>query len=137
MDVIRKISEKENLNIRMDNCLIKIKNVPFSPLCTVQDWLKIIKTADIIFTDSFHCSVFCILFHKKFVVAPSYQGGEGRMVDLLSKFGLEDRFYRTPLELEKNKNVWLQPIDYANVDSVINEKRKESREYLKSALLNK
>lgn len=137
MDVIRKISEKENLNIRMDNCLIKIKNIPFSPLCTVQDWLKIIKTADIIFTDSFHCSVFCILFHKKFVVAPSYQGGEGRMVDLLSKFGLEDRFYRTPLELEKNKNVWLQPIDYANVDSVINEKRKESREYLKSALLNK
>lgn len=134
MDVVRKISTNENLNIRMDNCLIKIKDVPFSPLCSVQDWLKIINTADIIFTDSFHCSVFCILFHKTFVVAPSYQGGEGRMVDLLSKFGLEDRFYRTPDEMERNMNRWLQPIDYTKIDPIVNEMKKESMCFLKYAL---
>lgn len=134
MRVIREIAKRKDLQIRMDNCLIKIKGVPFAPLCTVQDWLGIINTANIIFTDSFHCSVFCILFHKQFVVAPSYQGGEGRMIDLLSKFGLEDRFYRTPDDLIKHMNVWIKPIDYTKVDSIITKMRSESKRYLFNAL---
>ena len=101
---------------------------------TVQDWLGILKTADLIFTDSFHCSVFCILFKKQFVVAPSYQGGEGRMIDLLKKFGIEDRFYRSPKDLIDNIDVWSKPIDYDKVYAKMEILRKESRNYLKEAL---
>ena len=136
MNAVREIASHQKLNIRMDNCLIEIKDVPFTPLCTVQDWLGIINTADLIFTDSFHCSVFCILFHKQFVVAPSYQGGEGRMIDLLEKFGLEDRFYRNPDELINNMDKWLQPIDYSKVDKKIATMKADSREFLKKALIN-
>ena len=136
MNAIREIATSQKLNIRMDNCLIELKDVPFSPLCTIQDWLGLINTADIIFTDSFHCSVFCILFHKQFVVAPSYQGGEGRMVDLLTKLGLEDRFYRNPDELINNMDKWLKHIDYSEVDKKIAIMKAESREFLIQALIN-
>lgn len=136
MKVVREIASHQKLNIRMDNCLIEIKDVPFSPLCTIQDWLGIINTADFIFTDSFHCCVFCILFHKQFIVTPSYQGGEGRMTDLLSKFGLQERFYKTPNDLISNRNVWMKPIDYVKVDNIINSMRIDSREYLINALSN-
>lgn len=134
MKSIREIAKQKNLSIRMDNCLIEIPGVPFTPLCTVQDWLGILKTADLIFTDSFHCSVFCILFKKQFVVAPSYQGGEGRMIDLLKKFCIEDRFYRTPKDLIDNIDVWSKPIDYDKVYAKMEILRKESRIYLKEAL---
>lgn len=136
MNAIREIAANNNLQIRMDNCLIEINDVSFSPLCTIQDWLGIIKTADIIFTDSFHCSVFCILFHKQFVVAPSYQGGEGRMIDLLSKFGLENRFYRSPQDMMNNVHIWTEPINYSKVDEIIASMRVSSRDFLKNALSN-
>ena len=47
MNAVREIASRQKLNIRMDNCLIEIKDVPFSPLCTVQDWLGLINTADL------------------------------------------------------------------------------------------
>ncbi len=134
MDAIRTIAKDKNLNIRMDNCLIEIKDVQFSPLCRIQDWLKILKTSDLIFTDSFHCSVFCILFRKQFVVAPSYQGGEGRMLDLLDKMGIENRFFYSPKELVDNIDKWSQPIDYEAVWKRIEVMRDESKKYLIEAL---
>lgn len=134
VNAIKEISKNKGLQIRMDNCLIEIDEVPYAPLCRIQDWLKIIKTSDLIFTDSFHCSVFCILFRKQFVVAPSYQGGEGRMLDLLDKMGIEGRFYYTPDELINNINVWSKPIDYDAVWARIEEQRIDSKNYLIEAL---
>lgn len=132
--VIKEIAKKKNLSIRMDNCLIQIKDVPFAPLCTVQDWLKIIKTSDLIFTDSFHCSVFCILFRKQFVVAPSYQGGEGRMLDLLKIMGIEGRFYYNPQDLIENIEAWSKPIDYNAVWKRIESQRGDSKQFLIESL---
>lgn len=134
MNVVREIASRKKLDIRMDRCLIEIKDIPFNPVCKIQDWLGILNTADLIFTDSFHCSVFCILFRKQFVVAPSYHGGEGRMIDLLKKLGLEDRFYSNPQDLMDNFEVWSQPIDYDEVHKRIKTLREESREYLIKAL---
>ena len=56
------------------------------------------------------------------------------MIDLLSKFGLEDRFYRTPKDLIENINVWMNPIDYSVVDNIISTMRSESRDFLINAL---
>ena len=134
MAVIKDIAKQKGLSIRMDNCLIQIKDVPFTPLCTVQDWLKILNTSELIFTDSFHCTVFCILFRKQFVVAPSYQGGEGRMLDLLNKMGIEGRFYYTPKDLIDNIDVWSKPIDYNAVWHRIELLRIESKQFLIESL---
>lgn len=134
MDIVREIASRTNLNIRMDRCLVEIKDVPFNPVCKVQDWLGILNTADLIFTDSFHCSVFCILFKRQFVVAPSYHGGEGRMIDLLKKLGLEDRFYSNPKDLIDNFEVWNKTINYDEVYNKINKLKIDSRQLLVAAL---
>ena len=134
MFVINKVAREKGLNLRMDRCLIELKNVPYSPLCRIQDWLKIIKTSDLIFTDSFHCSVFCILFRKQFVVAPSYKGGEGRMLDLLNKMGISDRFYYSPDDMYVNIDKWSRPINYDEVYEKIAIQKNDSISYLINAL---
>lgn len=115
VQVIHHIANKKNLKIRMDTCLIPIEGLEFRPECSVADWLKLIKTSDFIFTDSFHGMVFCILFRKNFIATPSYKGGEERYMDLAKKFGLEDRIYFTPDEVIKNTDIWMKPIDYDKV----------------------
>lgn len=129
VEVIKTIAGDLNLEIRMDTCLIPIDGLPFHPLCGVQDWLKLIKTADFVFTDSFHGMVFCILFRKQFIATPSYKGGEERYFDLASKFGLEDRVFTTVSEVKKAK-VWHKRIDYDKVYAKMGPLRDASRNYL-------
>lgn len=129
VEVIKTIAGDLNLKIRMDTCLIPIDGLPFHPLCGVQDWLKLIKTADFIFTDSFHGMVFCILFRKQFIATPSYKGGEERYFDLASKFGLEDRVFTTVSDVKKSK-AWHKRIDYDKVYEKMGPLRNASRNYL-------
>lgn len=134
VQVIRYIAEKKHLKIRMDTCLIPIDGLDFRPKCSVSDWLRLIKTSDFVFTDSFHGMVFCILFKKNFIVTPSYKGGEERYMDLAKKFGLEDRVYFTPNEIISNTNVWMKPIDYDKVYQKVELWRKKSRNYINKYL---
>lgn len=132
--VIRYIAEKMQLKIRMDSCLIPIEGFDFKPKCSVADWLRLIKTSDFIFTDSFHGMVFCILFRKNFIVTPSYKGGEERYMDLAKKFGLEDRVYFTPEEVISNSKVWSKSIDYDKVYQKIEKWQKISHDYINKYL---
>ena len=132
---IKYISETLSLKVRMDSCLIPIDGFDFKPICKVQDWLKLIKTSDFVFTDSFHGMVFSILFRKQFVATPSYKGGEERYIDLAMKLGLTDRVYTSPKDLTKNRNKWIKKINYDEVYEKLKTLKDESicflREYLK------
>ncbi len=128
--VIHYIAERKQLNIRMDTCLIPIDGLQFQPICSVADWLRLIKTSDFIFTDSFHGMVFCILFKKNFIVTPSYKGGEERYMDLAKKFGLEDRVYFTPDEIIDNTVVWMKSIDYDKIYQKVESWQKQSRDFI-------
>lgn len=132
--IIKIIASKLKLDIRMDACLIPIEGLPFRPTCSVQDWLRLIKTSDFIFTDSFHGMVFCILFKKQFIATPSYKGGEERYMDLAEKFGLEDRVYFTPQQIINNIDTWTKPIDYDMVYTKLEQLKSSSRQYLSDFL---
>ena len=67
-------------------------------------------------------------------MAPSYHGGEGRMIDLLKKLGLEDRFYSNPKDLIDNFEVWNKTINYDEVYNKINKLKIDSRQLLVAAL---
>lgn len=136
LNAINYVAEQKKLIIRADTNLIQITGIPFNPVVTIADWLKLVKTSDFIFTDSFHCTVFCILYRKQFISTPSYKGGEGRMIDLLNKLGLEDRFYNNPSSVIDNAKKWQAPIKYDKVFEKINVLRIESKEYLKKSLLS-
>lgn len=106
-------------------------------LPSVTQWLQNIDNAKFVVTDSFHCAVFCILFHKPFLVIPNRSTGKGmneRFATLLGKTGLE---YRT-LTCEESSEVALQklntPVDWEKVDAILEDWRTYSANWLKKAL---
>lgn len=106
-------------------------------IVSVTEWLRSIDCAKFVITDSFHCVVFCILFHKPFLVIPNRSTGKGmneRFSTLLGKTGLE---YRC-LTCEESCDEVLQklnvPIDWEKVDTILDEWRAYSANWLKNAL---
>lgn len=106
-------------------------------LPSVTQWLQNIDNAKFVVTDSFHCAVFCILFHKPFLVIPNRSTGKGmneRFATLLGKTGLE---YRT-LTCEESSEAALQklntPVDWEKVDAILEEWRTYSADWLEKAL---
>ena len=99
------------------------------------EFLGLIKNAAYVCTDSFHASVFSILYHKNFVVCNRYKAGSGsknsRIDTLLGVTGLESRRKTTNFE---NVDVFNAPIDYAIVDNKLESYRKESIAFFKGAL---
>ena len=93
-----------------------------------EEWLGFIKNADVVFTDSFHGSVFSVIYKKQFYayISPSSNRGS-RITDLLYLFQLNDRLI-TNLD-----NVPNNMIDYINVDRILCEEREKSVSFIKKA----
>lgn len=89
-------------------------------------FLKYIKEANYIITNSFHATVFSIIFNKKFVTFTTKKSSS-RMVDLLDKLGIPERIYNENFNIDKN-------IDYDMVQEKLIDMRKSSLEYLSKAL---
>ena len=60
----------------------------------VEQWLRGFMDAKFVVTDSFHGSVFSILFNKPFIVIGNAERGLSRFTSLLHSFGLGDRLYK-------------------------------------------
>ena len=63
-----------------------------SPIAHVEEWLSNIYYADFIITDSYHGTVFSIIFNKPFLVYGNSQRGISRFSSLLTTLGLENRY---------------------------------------------
>ena len=62
---------------------------------TIPEWLYLIDNAEYVITNSFHCSVFSILFDKQFAVLPltgKYAGMNSRLDSLFNRYEMESRF---------------------------------------------
>ena len=99
----------------------------------VSQWLTYLKDAELVITDSFHCTVFSIIFHKKFVVVANPMRGIARLETLLSKIGLEDRFFTDIKDVMKS-GILDKEIDYDEVEKKLAIHRKYSMDFLKKAL---
>ncbi len=99
----------------------------------VSQWLTYLKDAELVITDSFHCTVFSIIFHKKFVVVANPARGIARLETLLGKVGLEDRFF-TNIDGVLKSGILDKDIDYQEVDKKLEVHRKHSMDFLKKAL---
>lgn len=106
-------------------------------LVSVTEWLSYIDNAKFVVTDSFHCAVFCILFHKPFLVIPNQSTGKGmneRFATLLGKTSLEYRCLSCEESTEQVLEKLNSPIDWDHVDAVLEEWRTYSANWLKNAL---
>ncbi len=129
-EIIKEIAAHLNLKVRSDGEFIDIDGFEYHPVQSIQGWLKVIKTADFVVSDSFHCTIFCILFKKQFITTPSYKGGEGRMVSLLKDLGIEDKFFYNIADIRKRKESVYNPIDYDLVYQKLDKLSGESKRFL-------
>ena len=92
------------------------------------EFLARLRYATYVLTNSFHCSVFSLMFHKKFL---SFERGKTSIKshDLLDEFGLLGRIVK-----DKDEKSIDEEIDFAETDRVIQRMRVESLNYLKKAL---
>lgn len=97
------------------------------------DFIGLIKNAQYVCTDSFHASVFSVLYHKEFYVFSRFANGNSmstnsRITTLLKRLDLEDRLVKGSILQIKSS------INYENVDKRVEILRNEAIVFLKSAL---
>lgn len=101
------------------------KELPVGP----SEFLYLIRNAEEVLTDSFHATVFSIIFHKKFVTFNrSGLNMNSRIESLAELVGAKDRLTECG-----DLNCEIE-IDYANVDEILEEERRKSIDFLKNAL---
>ena len=97
------------------------------------EFVKYIKDAKYVCTDSFHGAVFSIIFHKQFLsfyrFKHTLKGSRNTRIDnILSKFDLSDRIYKGDI------GVMLNDIDYCKVQGELDLFRNMSIDFLKEEL---
>jgi polysaccharide pyruvyl transferase WcaK-like protein len=99
---------------------------------TVSEWLNSIRYAQLVVTNSFHCMVFCIIYHKKFVAVSAKAGRATRQEGLLEQLGLCDHFCKGTSDLCRTmEHVINKDLDYAVIDQKIKVMREESLDFLR------
>lgn len=102
---------------------------------SIEDWLSGIANSRFAIVDSFHATVFCVLFHKSFITVGNATRGLSRFTSLLGMLGLSDRLVIDGQDTdEKLAELVSSPIDWDVVDEKLNAMREKSLDFLKEAL---
>lgn len=93
---------------------------------SVENWIANFRDAEYVITDSFHGSVFSIIFNKSFIALGNNTRGMSRFNSLFTMFGLETRL----LNSEEYSKVPDENINWTEINSKIKLYRKKSLEFL-------
>jgi len=98
-------------------------------------WLNLIKNAKYVITDSFHGTVFAILFRKQFLTLARPVGGGERIVNLFEVLGIDKRrFLPTNQLVSVEESMMYEPIDYISVYEKLTAERERAMEFLRNGL---
>lgn len=115
-----------------DYCVIDTSKLmqPDYKIPSVETWLGAIMNAEYVITDSFHGTVFSIIFNKPFIVFENKGRGSDRFITLLKYFGLENRLVSHACDLNKLSS----EIDWIRVNHILSKERETSLNFLSEAL---
>ena len=126
-NIIQKISE--HLGLKINSVLPKQlhsnrlqEKIEACILPPVIEWIKGFMDADFVVTDSFHGTIFSIIFNKPFISIGNKSRGLSRFTSLLKNFGLENRLILSSDDL--TKELIEAPIDFKKVN-IIKEQQKQ------------
>jgi len=133
---------RENMPIFVNYKIITVDLQKKNILVSVRDWLSLIDKAEFVLTDSFHCVVFCLLFHKSFVIFRNSRDMKGmnmneRFTTILGKTNLEYRLLEGTETEEQILEIVKRPIDWERVDVILEKWRNYSIKWLEEALVGK
>ena len=99
-----------------------------------EEFLNLIRGAEYVCTDSFHGSVFSMIYHKKLMIFKRYADSSktsknSRIHSICENLGVTHRMFDG-----SNLETITEEIDYDSVDSRIEKMRSESKDYLDKAL---
>ncbi len=103
---------------------------------TLYDWMWYYSHARSVVTDSFHGTIFSIIFGKPFLTLTNRRRGAERFVSLLTPLDLTYRLFDAPDMLSDNYSL-LESIDCAQYEEKLEEMRSNSLEWLKNAIYSK
>jgi exopolysaccharide biosynthesis predicted pyruvyltransferase EpsI len=98
----------------------------------VEEWIRGFMDAEFVVTDSFHGTVFSIIFNKPFISIANESRGTTRFTSLLKMFNLENRLIFSPEELNLDK---VKEIDWGNVNEILEQDKERAIFFLKRNLL--
>ena len=115
----------------MDENLTDIQLYDVTPC----DFIRLIREAEYVCTDSFHSTVFSILYHKSFYTFERFnkkdkESANSRIYSLLGSLDLKDRIVTE----ENDYFITDRDINYENVEDKLKGLRIDTDEYLKEAL---
>jgi len=112
------------------------KNGEFLMNPSIEQWLKYISEADFIITDSFHGTMFSLIFNKPFITIVNAKRGGERYFPLIKNVGLNNRLVTDlrHIDWEKMENVIQSNINYNYINRKIDEERVVSINFLKNNL---
>lgn len=95
----------------------------------VEEWVGLVSNAQAIFTSSYHCISFAILFNRHFCFVPLTKSPESnqRMLNLVSRLGLEDCVFSPEYSIDYK-------IDWDRVNKMLKRIRSNSERYVRSII---
>lgn len=128
---IKVISEFQQ-QLNMPIC--KISNIQGGDtvLPSIESWLVQIRDSDFVITDSFHGTVFSIIYNKPFAVYVNKVRGSTRFMALLEQFDLEKRIIQDKYSISRIIN---EQIDWMSVNKKVAVLAEFSKQFLENNLL--
>lgn len=135
--IVDLVSKKLNLDYFENQAKFKIDN-PISldledyKALGMEEWLAGFQQSSFVVTDSFHGTIFSIIFQKQFLVIGNRQRGLSRFESILKIFNLTDR-----LILDENMDIDLEKfkkIDYTSINEKLTKLQKQSLDFLRDNL---
>lgn len=130
MKLIQKISSDLNLkiftiNYQDYNWLDKVEDQIVPP---IEEWLQAFNQASFVFTDSFHGTVFSIIFNKNFITIGNKNRGMSRFHSLINQFNLQDRLITSIDEYTEQAQ---KAINWNSINRILEQEKKSSFNILK------
>lgn len=132
-EIVEKIAKNRNLNVVYLNHGYYKHSFKKNAICDagIEDFIKLLKGADVVLTDSFHGTAFSLIYEKDLYTCVVSNNSDRRKQELLLSVGASHRL----IEIDKmNYIINHNPIDYSVVRKSICKMKDESLDYLMGAL---
>lgn len=100
---------------------------------SIESWIKGFAYADFVITDSFHGTVFSIIFNKPFISLVNINRGASRFESILSEFGLLHRLI-DKFEHQKITGLLEHNVDKEVINSKLEELKSKSLDLLNNSI---
>lgn len=112
------------------NFSVKIFRADINASLSIKEWLAIFRDAKYVITDSYHGTLFSIIFRKDFLTIGNGERGLSRFNSILSTLHLDERLMNGSSLYSYN----ISNIDWKNVETLLLVEKQKSYKFLNSSL---